>query len=118
MKRRKMMQRNSGWNTTRIIGAITLTMKQLGFSKEDIDLTVFGTTRIRQRFAMETIEKAGILWVSRTFPEEFFRGMWDDDMGDVLQNLADDFEIRIKDVKNQSADDAGGTNQNKEAKKK
>ena len=58
---RRKRQRNMGWNTTNIIGAITLTMQQLGFNNSDIDLTIFGTLRIRQRFTPETINRVGIL---------------------------------------------------------
>lgn len=94
MKRKK--KRNLEWNTTSLIGAITLTMEQLGFNKDDIDLTVFGTMRIRQRFTPETIDKAGISWTARMFPKEFFQGLWNDDMGDILQDLANNFEIHIK----------------------
>ena len=53
------------WNITSMIGAVTLTMKQLGFGTDDIDLTVFGTIRIQQRFTPEAVQKAGISWIAR-----------------------------------------------------
>lgn len=86
------------WNITSLIGAVTLTMKQLGFGTDDIDLTVFGTIRIQQRFTPEAVQKAGISWIARILPETLFRGMADDEMGDALQKLADDFEKRISDT--------------------
>lgn len=93
---RRKRQRNMGWNTTNIIGAITLTMQQLGFNNSDIDLTIFGTLRIRQRFTPETIDRVGISWTTRMLPKEFFRGTWDDSKGDVLQDLADKFAVRTE----------------------
>ena len=58
---------------------------------------VFGTIRIQQRFTPEAVQKAGISWIARILPETLFRGMADDEMGDALQKLADDFEKRISD---------------------
>ena len=53
------------WNITSMIGAVTLTMKQLGFGTDDIDLTVFGTIRIyaggsaESRYFMDSPDTSG-----------------------------------------------------------
>lgn len=93
MKRRK--KRNTRLCTTGLIGAVVLTMKQLGFCEDDIDLTVFGIVRIRQRFSPEAVQEAGISWIARMLPEALFHERWDNGMEDMPQDLANDFKNRI-----------------------
>lgn len=89
---------------TNTIGAIAITMKQLGFDGKDIDLTIYGILRIQKRCTSEDIEQAGIAWIAKMLPTDFFRGSRNKNTKDVLQDLSDDFDTRIRDIQKLSED--------------